>query len=101
PARAERLVTLAGQDDDSDRLVLAGDRERSGDLDQRLRPECVVHFRPADGDLGDAVGGGFVPDIGVVAGCGPANVSADSHSDILPRVRSALAGRPRGMAGRT
>ena len=36
-ARAERLGTLAGEDDDADLRVVAGDLERVAQLEQRLR----------------------------------------------------------------
>ena len=52
-ARAERLLALAGEDDDADLGVLAGQLERRRDLDQRLRAERVEHLRPVDRDLGD------------------------------------------------
>src|SRR6201999_4378903 len=74
-AGAERLVALAGQHDHADLGVLAGALERAGDLDQRLRPERVAHLRAVDGDLGDPVAGGLIPDVLVLAGGRP----RDSH----------------------
>ena len=70
-ARAEGERALAGEDDHADVGVLARLLERPRDLDDRLRPEGVAHLRPVDGDLGDAVAGGLVADVLVVAGCGP------------------------------
>lgn len=62
-ARTECPVPLAGQDDHADRRVLAGVGERVGDLDQGLRPEGVVHLRPADHDPRDAVVGPRIVDV--------------------------------------
>src|SRR5436305_810291 len=64
-AGAERVRSLAGQDDHADVEVLARALERVGHLDDRLRPERVPHLGPVDGDLRDALGG-LVPDVLVV-----------------------------------
>src|SRR5690606_24535529 len=61
--RAERPPTGAGENDDSDRLVLPSQGQCPVDLDQRLRPERIVHLRPVNGDLRDAVVGGLVPNV--------------------------------------
>ena len=65
-AGAERLVALAGEDDDADLGVVARLVERVRQLEQGLRPERVAHLGPADRDLRDALGG-VVADVVVVA----------------------------------
>ncbi len=80
-ARAERLRPLAGEDDDADLGVLAGQLERGGDLDQRLRPEGVEDLGPVDRDLGDPVGL-LVADVLVLAGALP----LDRRVQTPPRV---------------
>ena len=52
-AAAEGQRTLAGEDDDADRGILAGALERVDQLDHRLRPERVAHLGPVDRDLRD------------------------------------------------
>src|SRR5436305_13270 len=54
-AGAKRLGSLAGEDDHADAGVLAGQLERRGALDQRLRPDGVEDLGPVDRDLGDPV----------------------------------------------
>ena len=66
-ARAERLGSLAGEDDHADRRVVAGELERVAELEQRAGPERVAHLGPADRDLGDPVGG-VVGDVGEAVG---------------------------------
>jgi len=71
-------------------------------LDQGLRPERVVHLGAADGDLGDAVTGGLVPDVGVFAGLAPGNLRRAarglSHAFILHVARGAdIAGSHRRL----
>ena len=91
-ARAERLGTLAGEDDHADRRVVAGELERVAELEERAGPERVAHLGPADRDLGDAVGG-VVADVGeAVGGLGlPLRAGSDvrvgRHCDLLRRVR--------------
>jgi hypothetical protein len=70
-AAAEGLVACAGEDDHAHRRVLARLLQRVGDLDQRLRPEGVVHLRAVDRDLRDAVAGELVLDVFVVGAGGP------------------------------
>ena len=55
PPRAERLVACAGEDDHPDGLIVPGDLEGIGQLEQGGWPEGVADFRSVDGDLGDAV----------------------------------------------
>ena len=52
-AAAEGPVTLAGEDDDADAVVIARLVEGVGDLEERLGPESVALVRAIDGDLGD------------------------------------------------
>ena len=80
-AGAERLRSLAGQDDDADLGVVARLLEGVRQLEQRLRPEGVAHLGPVDRDLGDALGvagSGLVPYVVVVAARGPADRHAAS-----------------------
>src|SRR4051794_5413714 len=74
-ARAERLRTLAGEDDHPDRGVLAGTLERLGELDHRLGAEGVADLRAVDRDLGDAVAGELVADVRELAGGGPIHLA--------------------------
>ncbi len=69
-ARAERLRALAGEDHDADLGILAGQLQRGGDLDQRLRPEGVEGLGPVDADLGDSLGK-LVVDVVVLASALP------------------------------
>jgi hypothetical protein len=66
----EREVALPGQDDDADRVVVAGQVERVLQLEQGLRAERVAHLRPVYRDLGDPLGH-LVPDVPVVTGRRP------------------------------
>jgi hypothetical protein len=80
-ARAERFVAGAGEDDHADRGVVAGAVERVLQLEQRLRPERVAHFRPVDRDLGDGAVAVdirvFVSNVAVLAGGGPRGARTD------------------------
>jgi hypothetical protein len=88
-AGAERLVALPGEDDDADRGVFPGHGEGLGDLDDGLRAEGVMHLRPADGDLRDAVVAGLVPDVGVFAGFLPGDPRAVSLRAVSHGLHSA------------
>ena len=73
-AAAEGPVTLAGEDDDADAVVIARLIEGVGDLEERLGPEGIALVRAIDGDLGDAGGIArrvLVTDIAVVPDAHP------------------------------
>src|SRR4051794_4712662 len=70
-AGAERLVALAGEDDDADGRVVLRERERLAQLEQGLGPEGVAHLGPVDRDLRDALAVELVADVRVLAGGGP------------------------------
>ena len=98
-AGAERPVALAGQDDDADPVVVAGEVEGRLELEQGLRPERVAHLGTVDRDLGHAVAGELVLDVGPVAHGLPVGARADRRDR---RVRVGRAGlrddRDRGVA---
>src|SRR3712207_7306793 len=71
---------------DADLVVVAGPVEGVAQLEQRLGPEGVVHLRPVDRDLGDALGSG-VQDVPAVAGRLPVEIGRStrlnsSHANI-------------------
>ena len=85
--RAERQVTLAGEDDHAHGAVVASIVEGLSQLEQRLGAKRVAHLRPVDGDLGDPLGR-LVTDVGVVAGTLPLGGRADrrfSHRESVAR----------------
>ena len=52
-AGAERIGTLTGEHDHADGGVVAGPRERLGQLEHRLRAKGVADLGAVDRDLGD------------------------------------------------
>ncbi len=71
-AGAERIGSLAGEEDDTDLGIVARDLERVAELEQGAGPEGVAHLGPADRDLGDPVCG-LVGDVGEAVGGLPAS----------------------------
>ncbi len=55
-SRAERVRTLPGQDDDTDRRVVPGGVEGVGQFEEGLGPEGVADLGSGDGELGQSVG---------------------------------------------
>ncbi len=64
-ARAERVGTLTGQHDDTDRDVVAGRGEGVGELEEGLGSKGVAPLGSTDRDLGDALGH-LIGDVAVV-----------------------------------
>ena len=62
---AERPVPGAGQDDHTDGVVVAGQREGALEFEQGLRAERIALVGTVDGDLRDSVGG-LVTDVAEV-----------------------------------
>ena len=54
-AGAKGVGTLSRQDDDADLRILTANFERIVQFDDSLRAKGIAHFRPVDGDLGDAL----------------------------------------------
>ena len=104
-ARAERLGSLAGEHDDPDRRVVAGNLERARELEERRRPERIAHLGTVDGQLRDAAGG-LVANVLPLAGRDPLHDgmhltlnSNRSLSMVARQGRGGRAGYARRMAG--
>ena len=69
-AGAKRLFALAGQNDHADVEIIAGVLQRRFHLFHRQGPERVAHFRPVDGDFGNAFRL-VILDVGKLAGFNP------------------------------
>src|SRR4029450_12385910 len=88
-AGGEGLGALPGEAHHAHAGVGAGPLERVGQLVQGLGPERVAHLGPADGQLGDALGG-LVADIGVVPVLVPLHGRSRSFIETVGRDGSRL-----------
>src|SRR5262249_36777549 len=100
-AGAEGLATGAGQQDDTDFVVLVGDVERLEQLEDGLGPEGVAHLRSVDGDAGDPLEA-LVEDVleladptPVVRQSRPPGGSCSARPRTRPAARGGRCGQPR------